>query len=155
MEIKGLVWVGTATERYDATVAFFRDMLGLSVFHQSPALTVLVAPGGEWVEVFGPGHEHYGEFDTGPGSLEVEFHRFVYGYGDSIADAKERYDSYTTIYLANEAPEVEVHLIPSTERPGGAGEATNPSIIPAVVNAIYAATGKRIRSVPIRPADLA
>ncbi|HET8788277.1 MAG TPA: VOC family protein [Actinomycetes bacterium] len=66
MEIKGLVWVGTATERYDATVAFFREMLGLSVFHQSPALTVLVAPGGEWVEVFGPGHEHYGEFDTGP-----------------------------------------------------------------------------------------
>jgi hypothetical protein len=66
MEIKGLVWVGTATDRYDATVAFFREMLGLSVFHQSPALTVLVAPGGEWVEVFGPGHEHYGEFDTGP-----------------------------------------------------------------------------------------
>jgi catechol 2,3-dioxygenase-like lactoylglutathione lyase family enzyme len=66
MEIKGLVWVGTATDRYDATVAFFRDMLGLSVFHQSPALTILVAPSGEWVEVFGPGHQHYGEFDTGP-----------------------------------------------------------------------------------------
>jgi hypothetical protein len=66
MEIKGLVWVGTATDRYDATVAFFREMLGLSVFHQSPALTVLVAPSGEWVEVFGPGHQHYGEFDTGP-----------------------------------------------------------------------------------------
>jgi catechol 2,3-dioxygenase-like lactoylglutathione lyase family enzyme len=66
MEIKGLVWVGTATDRYDATVAFFREMLGLSVFHQSPALTVLVAPSGDWVEVFGPGHQHYGEFDTGP-----------------------------------------------------------------------------------------
>jgi catechol 2,3-dioxygenase-like lactoylglutathione lyase family enzyme len=66
MEIKGLVWVGTATERYDATVAFFRETLGLSVFHQSPALTVLRAPTGEWVEVFGPGHQHYGEFDTGP-----------------------------------------------------------------------------------------
>jgi predicted enzyme related to lactoylglutathione lyase len=66
MEIKGLVWVGTATERYDATVAFFRETLGLSVFHQSPALTVLRTPGGEWVEVFGPGHQHYGEFDTGP-----------------------------------------------------------------------------------------
>jgi catechol 2,3-dioxygenase-like lactoylglutathione lyase family enzyme len=66
MEIKGLVWVGTATERYDATVAFFKDVLGLSVFHQHPGLTVLRAPGGEWVEVFGPGHEHFGEFDTGP-----------------------------------------------------------------------------------------
>jgi len=50
---------------------------------------------------------------------------------------------------------VEVHLIPSTERPGGSGEATNPTIIPAVVNAIFAATGKRIRSVPVRAADLA
>jgi hypothetical protein len=29
MEIKGLVWVGTATERYDATVAFFREILAL------------------------------------------------------------------------------------------------------------------------------
>ena len=66
MEIKGLVWVGTATERYDPTVAFFKDVLGLSVFHQHPGLTVLRTPGGEWVEVFGPGHEHYGEFDTGP-----------------------------------------------------------------------------------------
>ena len=66
MEIKGLVWVGTATDRYDATVAFFQDVLGLSVFHQHPGLTVLRAPGGEWVEVFGPGHEHFSEFDTGP-----------------------------------------------------------------------------------------
>ena len=66
MEIKGLVWVGTATDRYDATVAFFREVLGLSVFHQHPGLTVLRGPGGEWVEVFGPGHEHFSEFDTGP-----------------------------------------------------------------------------------------
>jgi catechol 2,3-dioxygenase-like lactoylglutathione lyase family enzyme len=66
MEIKGLVWVGTATDRYDATVAFFREVLGLSVFHQHPGLTVLRTPGGEWVEVFGPGHEHFSEVDTGP-----------------------------------------------------------------------------------------
>jgi catechol 2,3-dioxygenase-like lactoylglutathione lyase family enzyme len=66
MEIKGLVWVGTATERYEQTVAFFRDVMGLAMFHQNPALAVLRAPGGEWVEVFGPGHEHFAEFDTGP-----------------------------------------------------------------------------------------
>lgn len=66
MEIKGLVWAGTATDRYEETVAFFRDLLGLSVFHQSPNLTVLKMESGDWVEVFGPGHEHHGEFDTGP-----------------------------------------------------------------------------------------
>jgi catechol 2,3-dioxygenase-like lactoylglutathione lyase family enzyme len=66
MEAKGLVWVGTATDRYDQTAAFFRDVLGLSVFHQSEHLTVLRMPTGDWVEVFGPGHEHFGEFDSGP-----------------------------------------------------------------------------------------
>ena len=55
----------------------------------------------------------------------------------------------------DEAPTVEVHLVPSTERPSGAGEATNPTIVPAVVNAIFKATGKRVRKLPVRAADLA
>jgi isoquinoline 1-oxidoreductase subunit beta len=54
----------------------------------------------------------------------------------------------------NEAPEVEVHIVSSTEAPGGIGEAATPVIAPAVANAIYAATGKRIRRLPIRAADL-
>lgn len=66
MDIKGLVWVGTATERYEETVAFFRDVLGLEPFHASDHLTVLKASTGDWVEVFGPGHEHFSEFDRGP-----------------------------------------------------------------------------------------
>jgi isoquinoline 1-oxidoreductase beta subunit len=55
----------------------------------------------------------------------------------------------------NEMPEVEVHIVPSQERPGGIGEASTPSIVPAVTNAVFAATGKRIRKLPIRPEDLA
>jgi catechol 2,3-dioxygenase-like lactoylglutathione lyase family enzyme len=66
VQIKGLVWVGTATEHFDETVSFFRDVLGLTVFHGSENLSVLRLPGGEWVEVFGPGHEHFGEFNRGP-----------------------------------------------------------------------------------------
>ena len=54
----------------------------------------------------------------------------------------------------NEAPEVEGHIMPSTEEPGGVGEASTPAIAPAVVNAIFAATGKRIRRLPIRAEDL-
>jgi isoquinoline 1-oxidoreductase beta subunit len=49
-----------------------------------------------------------------------------------------------------EAPSVEVHLVASTEPPGGAGEPGVPPLAPAVANAIFVATGNRCRSLPIR-----
>jgi isoquinoline 1-oxidoreductase beta subunit len=49
----------------------------------------------------------------------------------------------------NQMPKVEVHIVPSTEAPGGIGEPGTPPIAPAVVNAIFAVTGKRLRSLPI------
>jgi isoquinoline 1-oxidoreductase beta subunit len=55
----------------------------------------------------------------------------------------------------DEMPMVEVHIVPSQNAPGGIGEASTPSVVPAVTNAIFAATGKRIRKLPIRPEDLA
>ena len=55
----------------------------------------------------------------------------------------------------DEMPVVEVHIVPSQAAPGGIGEASTPSIVPAVANAIFAATGKRMRKLPIRPEDLA
>ncbi len=55
----------------------------------------------------------------------------------------------------NEMPVVEVYIVPSQAAPGGIGEASTPSIVPAVANAIFAATGKRLRTLPIRPEDLA
>jgi isoquinoline 1-oxidoreductase beta subunit len=54
----------------------------------------------------------------------------------------------------NDMPQVEVHIMPSQESPGGVGEPGVPPIAPAVVNAVYAATGKRIRRLPIRPGEL-
>jgi isoquinoline 1-oxidoreductase beta subunit len=54
----------------------------------------------------------------------------------------------------NETPKIETYIVPSTEGHGGVGEPGTPPIAPAVVNAIFAATGKRIRSLPIRPEEL-
>jgi isoquinoline 1-oxidoreductase beta subunit len=50
----------------------------------------------------------------------------------------------------NEMPKVEVHIVPSTERPSGVGEPGVPPIAPAVANAVFAATGKRLRRLPLR-----
>jgi CO/xanthine dehydrogenase Mo-binding subunit len=49
----------------------------------------------------------------------------------------------------SESPEIETHLIASGETPGGVGETGTACIAAAVCNAVYAATGKRIRSLPI------
>lgn len=50
----------------------------------------------------------------------------------------------------NQVPTIEVHLIPSQEKPGGLGEVGVPLVAPALANAIAAATGKRIRELPIK-----
>ncbi|TIX77247.1 MAG: xanthine dehydrogenase family protein molybdopterin-binding subunit, partial [Mesorhizobium sp.] len=63
------------------------------------------------------------------------------------------FDDYQILRM-NEAPNVEVHIVQSQELPGGIGEAGTSCIAPAVVNAIFAATGKRLRRLPIDIAAL-
>ncbi|WP_155402704.1 molybdopterin cofactor-binding domain-containing protein, partial [Ralstonia solanacearum] len=67
---------------------------------------------------------------------------------------QSNFHDYAPIRI-NEMPRVEVHIVPSAEKPTGIGEPGVPPLAPAVANAIAAATGKRVRSLPIRPQALA
>jgi len=58
------------------------------------------------------------------------------------------FDSYQILRM-KEAPAIEVHIVQSSEPPGGMGECGTSAIPPAVTNAIFAATGKRLRKLPI------
>jgi len=67
---------------------------------------------------------------------------------------QRNFDTFPVIRM-NDAPIVDVHLMPSSAPPTGAGEPGLPPLAPAVANAFFALTKKRARRLPIRPADLA
>ncbi|MGX9146380.1 molybdopterin cofactor-binding domain-containing protein [Mesorhizobium sp. 128a] len=73
-------------------------------------------------------------------------------YGEiTLTDGRVEQGNFDTyqILRIDEAPAVEVHIVQSLEAPGGMGEAGTSAVIPAVANAIFAATGKRLRKMPI------
>ena len=63
---------------------------------------------------------------------------------------QSNFDNYLPMRI-DEVPVVETHLVKSSEAPGGIGETADRRRCPAVTNAIFAATGKRIRTLPIDP----
>jgi isoquinoline 1-oxidoreductase beta subunit len=72
------------------------------------------------------------------GSIDIDGGRVV----------QSNFNDYRVVRM-REAPEVVVVLAPSGDAPGGVGEPGLPPIAPAVTNAIFALTGKRIRTLPI------
>jgi isoquinoline 1-oxidoreductase beta subunit len=63
------------------------------------------------------------------------------------------FDAYEPTRMS-EMPKVEVHIVPSTANPTGIGEPGVPCLAPAVSNAVFAASGKRLRSLPLDLAAL-
>jgi isoquinoline 1-oxidoreductase subunit beta len=74
----------------------------------------------------------------------------------TLKDGRVEQSNFHTyrVLRMNEAPAIEVHIVQSTEPPGGMGEAGTSAIVPAVTNAIFAATGKRVRKLPVDPEQL-
>ena len=58
------------------------------------------------------------------------------------------------ILRMHEMPLIETHIVQSTDKMGGVGEPGVPSVAPAVANAIFAVTGKRVRTLPLRNVNL-
>jgi isoquinoline 1-oxidoreductase subunit beta len=78
-------------------------------------------------------------------------------YGEvTVKDGRVEQTNFDTyqILRINEAPAIEVHIVQSPEAPGGMGEAGTSAVVPAVTNAIFAATGKRLRKLPVDTATL-
>jgi isoquinoline 1-oxidoreductase subunit beta len=67
---------------------------------------------------------------------------------------QSNFHDYEVLRMSNAPREIEFHIVPSMEPPGGCGEPGVPPAAPALANAIFAATGKRIRHLPIRAVDL-
>jgi isoquinoline 1-oxidoreductase beta subunit len=74
-------------------------------------------------------------------------------YGDLVVEAgtprASNFHEYRVLRM-NECPTIEVHIVPSLDVPTGVGEPGLPPIAPAVANALFALTGKRLRSLPLR-----
>lgn len=98
-----------------------------------------------------------------PDTIEAQIESaIVYGLSAALKDEitiengrvkQGNFDDYDILHIG-EMPKVEVHIVPSKEVLGGIGEPGLPPIAPAVCNAIFAATGKRLRRLPVRSEDL-
>ena len=87
--------------------------------------------------IFGLSAALYGEINVARGRVQqTNFHQY-------------------RLLRMNEAPAIDIVLVPSTEKPGGIGEPAPALIVPAVANALFAATGKRLRSLPLTQAAIA
>jgi isoquinoline 1-oxidoreductase subunit beta len=87
--------------------------------------------------IFGLGAALWGEITVDQGRVQqTNFHQF-------------------RVMRNNEAPQIDITLVPSTEKPGGIGEPATALVGPAVANAVFAATGKRARKMPFTAANLA
>lgn len=72
---------------------------------------------------------------------------------DQGSVVESNFDDFPIMRM-HEAPKVETVIVPVNRSPGGVGEVAVPPIAPAIANAIFAATGKRVRKLPIMPHDI-
>ena len=98
-----------------------------------------------------------------PNTIEAQVQSaIVYGLSAALFDEitlkdgqveQSNFHDYRAPYI-NEVPPIDVHIVKSSEAPGGMGEPGTSALVPAVFNAVYAATGVRLRKPPLKPDPL-
>lgn len=58
MEVKGIVWLGTRTAKFDAMLNMYHNVMGLPITHQEPGFVVMELPNGDLVEIFADDSPH-------------------------------------------------------------------------------------------------
>lgn len=66
MQVKGIIWIGSATEDLNESAKFFSEKLGMEITTDVPGFTRLITQNGDRVELFGPDSVEHDQLDTGP-----------------------------------------------------------------------------------------
>lgn len=85
--------------------------------------------------------------------MSLTLHGEITAKGGAIVEGN--YDSYPVVRMSEAPSAINVRILPSNAKPGGVGEPGVPPVAPAICNAIFAATGKRVRELPLRNVSLA
>jgi catechol 2,3-dioxygenase-like lactoylglutathione lyase family enzyme len=105
VRVRGIIWVGTATDDRVGTAAFFSERLGMEVITDVPGFTRLVTEDGDLFEIFGPDSIEHDHLDTGPvAGLWVEeiekAHRELVSAGvDGVTDLEQGPDGHRWFYF--------------------------------------------------------
>ena len=105
MRVKGIIWVGSATDDREGTAAFFSKHLGLEVTTNVPGFTQLVAENGDRLELFGPDSVEHDHLDTGPvagfwvDDIEAAHSELVESGVDQVTDIERGPDGHGWFYV--------------------------------------------------------
>jgi hypothetical protein len=90
MDVNGLVWAGTRSDKFDEMVTFLRDVMGLAPADSAEAFASFRLPSGDKFEVFGPGDMEHDFFTRGP----------VVGFGvDDVDAARQELEAAGTEFI--------------------------------------------------------
>ena len=105
MRIKGIIWVGSATENLKQTSTFFSEHLGMKVTTDVPGFIRLTLENGDRVELFGPNSIEHDHLDTGPvagfwvDDLENAHRELLQAGVDDVTDIEHGHDGHGWLYF--------------------------------------------------------